>query len=100
MNIKRKYFRSSIHELREICNTQKNNDSVLKDVFDELQHRKTRGAVELRDKLETYLNKSSDTKKTKPSSNKKKTSNTKTAIEINTTTAKKTKTPTKSKGSI
>ena len=74
VNKQRKYFRSSIHELREICNSQKKNDSILKEVFDELQHRKTKGAVELRDKLQAYLSKNSDERQDKAGSNKKNNS--------------------------
>ena len=96
MNKQRKYFRSSIHELREICNSQKNNDPVLKDVFDELQHRKTKGAVELRDKLEAYLSEGGNVKKDKKGSSKKKNSIPKQAVETKTTNTKKVKTSAKS----
>ena len=52
---KRKYFSSSIHDLREICNEHKSNKDILSEVYNELTFRKTRGAVELRNKLEAYL---------------------------------------------
>jgi hypothetical protein len=99
LNKQRKYFRSSIHELREICNSQKNNDPVLKDVFDELQHRKTKGAVELRDKLEAYLSEGGNVKKDKKGSSKKKNSITKQAVETKTANTKKVKTSAKSEAS-
>ena len=89
VNKQRKYFRSSIHELREICNSQKKNDSILKEVFDELQHRKTKGAVELRDKLQAYLSKNSDESQDNADSNKKKNSNNKPVDEKKKKTSKK-----------
>ena len=52
---KRKYFSSSIHDLRDICNEHKTNKDILSEVYNELTFRKTRGAVELRNKLEAYL---------------------------------------------
>mgnify|MGYP003328655104 CR=1 FL=1 len=55
----RKYFKSGIAELRDICNQNKENIEVLREVYDELCFRKTRAAVELRDKLEDYLDKNS-----------------------------------------
>ena len=33
---KRKYFNSSIHDLREICNQNKDNRAILAEVYDEL----------------------------------------------------------------
>jgi superfamily I DNA and/or RNA helicase len=52
---KRKYFSSSIHDLRDVCNEHKSNKDILSEVYNELTFRKTRGAVELRNKLEAYL---------------------------------------------
>jgi len=52
MSPQRKYFKSGIAELRDICNQNKENIEVLREVYDELCFRKTRAAVELRDKLE------------------------------------------------
>ena len=80
---KRKYFSSSIHDLRDICNEHKTNKDILSEVYNELTFRKTRGAVELRNKLEAYLKEdipsapppsepSSDTNKTKPTQVKAK----------------------------
>jgi superfamily I DNA and/or RNA helicase len=97
MNSQRKYFRSSIHELREICNSEKDNETALKDVFDELQHRKTPGAVELRDKLEAHFAKGGATKKTNSSSSKQNTTKAKSTTKTSATGATKTKTATKAK---
>ena len=80
---KRKYFSSSIHDLRDICNEHKSNKDILSEVYNELTFRKTRGAVELRNKLEAYLKEdlpsapppsepSSDTNETKPTQVKAK----------------------------
>ena len=80
---KRKYFSSSIHDLRDVCNEHKSNKDILSEVYNELTFRKTRGAVELRNKLEAYLKEdkpsapppsepSSDTNKTKPTQVKAK----------------------------
>ena len=80
---KRKYFSSSIHDLRDVCNEHKSNKDILSEVYNELTFRKTRGAVELRNKLEAYLKEdlpsapppsepSSDTNETKPTQVKAK----------------------------
>tara|TARA_A200000113_G_scaffold219143_1_gene227517 strand:- start:957 stop:2354 length:1398 start_codon:yes stop_codon:yes gene_type:complete len=54
---KRKYFSKNILELEKICESEKNNKIKLNEVYDELQHRKTKAAINLRNKLETILNK-------------------------------------------
>ena len=82
---KRKYFNSSIHDLREICNQNKDNRAILAEVYDELTHRKTRGAVELRNKLEAYLD---DDKPITPTSSNKQPKTDKTTT--NTTKKKQT----------
>ncbi len=56
-NDKRKYFSKNILELEKICESEKNNKIKLNEVYDELQHRKTKKAINLRNKLETILNK-------------------------------------------
>ena len=90
---KRKYLRSSIIDLREICNQNKDDRAILAEVHDELTFRKTRGAVELRNKLKAYL---SDDKTITPASPKKHTKTNKTPTNI---TKKKKTTPRKSKDS-
>ncbi len=70
-NKTRKYFRSSINELKDICNTNKSDKSLLTEVYEELTYRKTRAAVELRNKLKAYL----DDKTPQSTSPSKATSN-------------------------
>ena len=48
MLMKRKYFRSSIHELETLFENRKDDGSVLEALEDELAHRKTERAVKLR----------------------------------------------------
>ena len=71
---KRKYFNSSIHDLREICNKNKDDKDILAEVYEELTYRKTRGAVELRNKLEAFLD---NNKPANPSEAKKQPKKTK-----------------------
>ena len=73
-NKTRKYFRSSINELKDICNTNKSDKSLLTEVYEELTYRKTRAAVELRNKLKAYLDDETpqSTSPSKATSNKTK----------------------------
>ena len=59
----RKYFNSGIQQLRDTCNKNRNDIAILK-VHHELTHRKTRAAVELREKLEAYFKKNNVDKPT------------------------------------
>lgn len=47
----RKYFKLGIQQLKDICNKNRNDIAILKEVHHELTHRKTRSAVELRGNL-------------------------------------------------
>ena len=60
----RKYFNSGIQQLRDTCNKNRNDIAILKEVHHELTHRKTRAAVELREKLEAYFKKNNVDKPT------------------------------------
>ena len=75
-NTKRKYFSSSIFELKDIFNENDSDIDILAEIYNELTYRKTRGAVELRNKLKIYLNQDTyqeDTPKIAESKTKTKT---------------------------
>ena len=60
----RKYFKLGIQQLKDICNENRNDIAILKEVHHELTHRKTRSAVELRGNLEAYFKKNNVDKPT------------------------------------
>jgi len=94
----RKYFKSSILELKDICNKNKSDSDVLAEVHNELTFRKTKKAVELRNKLEAHLNDNSVSKTTTKKTSSKITNKTEKETKKKSVIEKPNKRSSDSKG--